>query len=433
MCNTIICVCVLSVTVIGKIRPRWCFPYVFFYILFYRIVDAVRNNNPRILKLLLAVPRSIKMADLNMGFLLAVEMGLCECLECLLTSDIDKEVTDSKGNSAIHLSVMTNHPKTLELLVQEKFTLETKVSGNTPLHIAAKIGHDECLDILTRNGANLNARDSAGNTPLIQAVKNSQYICMGNLLRAGCDINTQNHDGRTALHHACHKARGYAQLLAAGADPDVRDNEGNSALMMAASEGFDKVVKALVEANCDVNVTSSLSRRTALHVLSLKGHTDGVTDLVFGGADLNLYDNEMHTPLWYAVSNKRYDIVKILLRANCQVDTFQCHRNIPPDACPTRLALSQGSISIMKDFILTGYDKSHLKASLGQETMTEIVGRHDDIDLWLDHAHDPLHLRQICRLWIRHYLGNVFYHNLDSLPIPDSMKDFLSMKELDTT
>ncbi|KAL5011166.1 hypothetical protein ScPMuIL_013471 [Solemya velum] len=328
------------------------------------IVDAVRNDNPRILKLLLAVPRSIKTADLNRGFLLAVEMGLCECLKCLFTSNIDKEVEDSKGNSAIHLSVVSDHPKTLELLIHEKCSLEMKVNGSTPLHMAAKLGQHECLNILTRSGVNINAKDSGGNTALILAVKNSQYMCMGILLRVGCDVDAQNHEGRTALHYACHTARGYAQLLEAGADPDICDKEGNTALIMSAAEGFDRVVKALVEANCDVNVTCSSSRRTALHILSLKGHVRGVSDLVFGGADVNLYDKEMHTPLWYAVSNRRHNIVKILLRANCQVDTFQCHENIPPEACPTRLALSQGSIGIMKDFILTGYDKSHLKVYL---------------------------------------------------------------------
>lgn len=395
-------------------------------------MDSVNNNNPRFLKVLLAVPQSINKRELEAAFLRSSKLGHAECIRCILATGIDTEIQDTNGKTPLFLAVEYDKPALVEILLDSHCNTNVRGPGqSTPAHLAAKLYHNPCLELLVSQQAKLNLRDSCGNTPLIIASKYGNYEGMGILLKAGCDVDVQNKEGCTALHYASHKARGVKLLLAAGADPNVRDVDNITPLIMAASEGFDEVVKSLVKAKCDVNVQNNSAKKTALHILAWKGHSDCINDLILGGAEVNIYDKFYHTPMWYAVKNKRYEVVKLLLRANYVVDTFQCLPTIPSEACPVRLALSEGMIDVIKLFVLTGFDKGHLRARLQDAELRGKLDHYEDIEHWLEHAEGVLTLKQIGRQWIRHHLGLAFYHHLHLLPIPPAMKDFISMKELD--
>lgn len=400
---------------------------------FFSVVETVVNNNVHVLKILLRVPQSIKTKDLQLSLLQAAKLGHTDCLACILATNAleVEDVSDSHGNTSLFLAVQANKPDAVMLLAQNRAIINIKGAGRcTPLHVAAKLGFDVCLEILIKNGANVNSKDSAGNTPLILAAKNNNHLAMEKLIAAKCDIDAENNEGCTALHYCAFKAMGVNILLKAGANSNAMDNYQITPLLMAATQGFDHVIKALVKTGCTVNIPSKLSNKTALHVLTYKGHTECVGDLIDAGADVNIYDNEHHTPLWYAIKNKRFEIAKFLLRANCMVDTFQCASHVPNSECPVTLAIAMSAIDIIKLLILTGYDKAHMKAALLNNEVYEKLQKFD-IDHWIEHAHEVRSLKNTCRLWIRHHLGNSFYHNVMELPVPKVMKDFIFMKEID--
>ena len=376
--------------------------------------------------------RTIRERDLELALILSSKLGHIECAECLIEAGVSPEVKDTNGNSPLFLAVESNNDDIARLLLQSKGNANSRGRGkSTALHMAAKLGHDNCVTQLINHGANVNLRDSGGNTPLILASKYGNYTAMKLLIDVKCNLDLQDNEGFTALHYASHKARGANLLLNAGANPDITDGDNITPLIMAASEGFDEVVKSLVRAKCNVNIANSSVHKTALHILAGKGHWDCISDIIFGGADVNLYDDFMHTPLYYAVNNGHYEVVKLLLRANCMVDTFQCSASVPHEACPARLALSKGLLNIVKLFILTGYDRHHLQMGLAEEELRIKIGHSEDIEHWLEHAQGVMTLKQVCRKWIRHHLGSSFYHDLELLPIPKVMKEFVFMKELD--
>ncbi|XP_062605610.1 serine/threonine-protein phosphatase 6 regulatory ankyrin repeat subunit A-like [Saccostrea cucullata] len=396
------------------------------------LLDSVNNNNPRFLKVLLAVPQSISKQELEAAFLQSSKLGHSECIQCILATGIDTEIEDTNGRTPLFLAVESNKPALVEILLDSNCNVNVRGPGQTtPVHMAAKLIHNECLKLLVSHRAKINLRDSCGNTPLIIATKYGNYEALDVLVKAGCNVNIQNKEGCSALHYASHQAGGVNLLLAAGADPNVRDEDNITPLIMAASQGFDEVVKSLVRAHCDVNVQNNSAKKTALHILAWKGHPDCIKDIILGGADVNIYDKFHKTSLWYAIKNKHVEVVKLLLRANCLVDTFQCLPTIPSEACPVRLALSEGLFDVIKLFVLTGFDRGHLRARLKDTELRERIHHHKDIEHWLEHAEGMLTLKQICRQWIRHHLGLAFYHHLHLLPIPPAMRDFISMKELD--
>ena len=352
-------------------------------------------------------------------------------MQCLLEAGADKHVADTLNYTPLHIAVQNNRLEVVDYLLSINCDVNRRgIACFTPLHIAANHGYVEIIEALTKHGAYIDCQDSSGNTPLILTARTGQYLAMKALIKAGCNINKVNHDGCTALHYACYKARGYQILLDAGANPDVCDKDNTTPLLMAATEGFDMVVKALVNSNCDVNIANNSIKKTALHILAYNGHSECIDDLIYGGADISLCDSLNHTPLWYAIKNKKLEVVRLLLRAYSHVDAYQCGPDIPDDACPAKLAVSQKMLSVIKLLILTGFDHDHLRNCIRDEALTDSFGQVTDFSDWLDHASGAQSLKQICRKWIRHHLGRKFYHDLRLLPVPEVLQDYLFMKEL---
>ncbi|KAK6171505.1 hypothetical protein SNE40_019682 [Patella caerulea] len=394
--------------------------------------EAVIKKNLRVLNIYLSSP-CVSNVEKAEALLVGVKERATECVQCLLDSGADITVSDHSEKSLLMVAVSLNDHKTTKVLLEAKCNPNLK--GNArygPLHIAAKSSFDDCAEHLITYGANINSKDSDGCTPLICAVKSKCYGVIKMLLEAHCDANATDHDGRCALHYASQGAMGITvkMLLNAGADPNICDKQNNTALILAASEGFDKIVSILSSAKCDVNISNNSARKTALHILSFKGHSTCIEDLILAGADINSVDSTWKTPLFYATDNNRFEVVKLLLKANSKVDLFQCSNSNPLEACPVRMAFEKGFVNIIKLFILTGYDNAHLKECLSEDTVSEEC--RSELSHWIHNANDVMALRGICRKWIRHHLGNMFYHDLKSLPIPDKLRDFLLMKELDS-
>ncbi len=64
---------------------------------------------------------------------------------------------------------------------------------------AARTGHSGAIRDLLAGGANVNVRDDHGVTPLMEAARNGHDNCVGALLSAGADWKLKNADGKTAL------------------------------------------------------------------------------------------------------------------------------------------------------------------------------------------------------------------------------------------
>ena len=95
------------------------------------------------------------------------------------------------------------------------------------------------VDLLLGAKANVNARDKYGDTLLWCLLCRSHPFCpsvrdvMAQLIRAGVDVSVQNrpYDGWSCLHIAVrrrHSVEVVEDLIAAGADRDARDRDGNS-------------------------------------------------------------------------------------------------------------------------------------------------------------------------------------------------------------
>lgn len=77
----------------------------------------------------------------------------------------------------------------------------------TPLRIAATAGHGNCVDFLIRKGAEVDLVDVKGQTALYVAVVNGHLESAQILLEAGADPNGSRHHRSTPVYHASRVGR----------------------------------------------------------------------------------------------------------------------------------------------------------------------------------------------------------------------------------
>jgi ankyrin repeat protein len=108
-------------------------------------------------------------------------------------------------------------------------------------------------------------------------------------------------------------------LIKAGAQVDLADTYGTTALMLAALSGEIDTVRALIKAFAKVNQASTYGM-TALMRAAQYGHTPTVQALIDAGANVNQADTEGVTALILAAQNDYTPTVQALIDAGANIN-----------------------------------------------------------------------------------------------------------------
>jgi len=148
-------------------------------------------------------------------------------------------------------------------------------NSEIPLMYAAEHGHKEIVQVLLAAGANVNIVNNHGVTSLMDASHNGHVEIVQMLLTAGADVNIRNNDdGLTPLMYASHDGdvEIVQMLLTAGAGEsiNIQTNWGHTALMIASLmieslKCYKEVVQVLIVAGADVNIRDN-NGQTAIDV-----------------------------------------------------------------------------------------------------------------------------------------------------------------------
>ncbi len=110
---------------------------------------------------------------------------------------------------------------------------ENTLLANTLLSVAAGRGLKDIIPMLLDKGADPNIRTGGGYTALhslMFSVNTSITDTIQLLLKRGADVNAQDDEGNTALHWAARRWDAIT-LLKAGADPNIKNNLGETPIM----------------------------------------------------------------------------------------------------------------------------------------------------------------------------------------------------------
>ncbi|XP_060795532.1 poly [ADP-ribose] polymerase tankyrase-2-like isoform X3 [Neoarius graeffei] len=123
---------------------------------------------------------------------------------------------------------------------------DTQGRHSTPLHLAAGYNNLEVAEYLLQHGAEVNSQDKGGLIPLHNAASYGHVDVAALLIKYNACVNATDKWAFTPLHEAAQKGRTQlcALLLAHGADPALRNQEGQSPLDLVTADD----VRALLTA-----------------------------------------------------------------------------------------------------------------------------------------------------------------------------------------
>jgi ankyrin repeat protein len=183
------------------------------------------------------------------------------------------------GLTRVHVAARNGHCKVLGYLIQKGGDVNIKhqggrgIGGETPLHWAST---GEAVDLLIAHGAQLDAPGPAGQSPLASAAGRNRPSAVKAMIRWGNDVNA--HDtlfGNSIVMWAClgltvdygdpdlnryeDRLAIIEYLVSKGADVNARDNDGETALHIAARY-HPRIVELLLRLGADATVRDKQGR-----------------------------------------------------------------------------------------------------------------------------------------------------------------------------
>ncbi|OWM71715.1 hypothetical protein CDL15_Pgr005903 [Punica granatum] len=144
-------------------------------------------------------------------------------------------------------------------------------------------------------------------------------LLLNQLLRRGFDPNESDNNGKTALHIAANKGSENCVLLLLdyGADPNRRDSEGNVPLWEAMLGGHESVAKLLVDNGASIS-SGDVGQFSV--IAAEQNNLNLLKDIVRYGGDVTCPNSSENTALHVAVSEDNLEIVKFLLGEGAHMD-----------------------------------------------------------------------------------------------------------------
>lgn len=208
---------------------------------------------------------------------------------------------NSNGNMKTTNSAMDSTATLLKAVSNGDATLVKKILSTTP---------------------DLEIKDKKGRTPLMIATYKEDNGIAEMLIAAGSNVNAQDNMLNSPFLYA--GASGYLPILnmclANGADFNLYNRYGGTALIPAAEKGHLEVVKVLTEIpGYPIDHINKLGWTALLEAIILgeKGETQTaiVETLVEAGCDVNIADENGTTPLRHAKNRALDKIVTLLSKA----------------------------------------------------------------------------------------------------------------------
>ncbi|HLZ91112.1 MAG TPA: ankyrin repeat domain-containing protein [Candidatus Acidoferrum sp.] len=210
-----------------------------------KLVEAIRAGDESALEALLnAEPQLLYFTTPNGSsvLLLAAYYGQAKLAEVFLRHGAQPNIFEASA---------LGHLETVQKLADADRTLVNAFApdGFYPLGLAAFFGHQAVFEFLLRHGADVHlaARNAQKVTALHAAVARSDLKIAKLLLAAGADPNARQERGFAPLHDAA--ANGNTALvellLQHGAQPNAKADNGQTPADLAADHGHRQVVDLL--------------------------------------------------------------------------------------------------------------------------------------------------------------------------------------------
>jgi len=261
-----------------------------------RLLDAVKAGNGDAVRALLKQPKvaaevNAQEADGTTALQWAARADDRDIAKALLDAHADPNIANRYGVRPLSLAAGNASAAMTELLLNAGADANAPLpEGQTLLMAAARTGNPDVVRLLLARGVNVNARENLlGETALMWAAAENHPEAVALLVQHGAEI-----DGRTSKLAFPKDRFGLEGVLT------ILPHGSWTALMYAGRQGSLGAARALVEAGANVNLVDP-DGSTAMVLAIINGHYDVAAMLTEKGANPNIADSTGMAALYAAV------------------------------------------------------------------------------------------------------------------------------------
>lgn len=231
------------------------------------------------------------------------------CLSTFLLVQLIIPAASEASDGFIRACYDGNFEGVSRILSMREWNKEDVNEGNvlgTPLGVAAQKGHSDIVKYLLDHGADPNIKDNDGDTPLIIVAKTHDWAF---------DTVAKPYDSDYGKYLQSEIVK---LLLSKGADVDAQDEAGLTALSWAIDRHNFSIEEILIKAGANYD---SETQTEILISACDQGDLKTVSKMISDGADINKHSKrDGETALMRAASRGRNEIVKLLLSNGAEID-----------------------------------------------------------------------------------------------------------------
>lgn len=194
--------------------------------------------------------------------------------------------------------------------------------GNTPLMCLLKSGDAETINRILENGGDVSIKDKKGRNGLhLASVRTSKVLSrvIESCVKFKVNMNTEDRNGNTAMAYALgSKWSNVRMILENGGNPNIKDLNGQTALMSACKTPDTAMVSLFLEKGALVNYKND-KKETALMIACEAGNIETVKLLVENGANVNTENRYLKTALMICVQENQLDIAQYLVDSGADI------------------------------------------------------------------------------------------------------------------
>ena len=246
--------------------------------------------------------------------LVAATLGNIEAVRQLILAgvDVNKRNAFSRDTALLRTLYYTDNSEIARLLVYSGADINAVNNyHHSPMFLALEKQRGDLVDLFLSSGVS----EGLNSDYLFRASAKKNYMGVLAMLKGGIDPNVKNEKGNTPLiiSSSMGDLPSVRELLAYRADINAANQDGNTSLMYAARYNHLPVVRELLKPQTmqlpvDVNMQNKWGQ-TALYLAASKGYPDIVKRLLAADADATLAAKDGLIPYMVAKKNNRTNVL----------------------------------------------------------------------------------------------------------------------------
>lgn len=347
----------------------------------------------------------------------AVVLGDARAMRALIDVGLDVNAEINGFNeSFLHRAVDVGHDDAVRVLLDAGADVDARDAGRrTPAHDAVYAGRARTLRLLVQAGADVDAEAGDEGPLVVHATTGARAEVLQVLIDAGADVNgVSEHDYRAlpkAIMQNRDSERLVSMLIAAGANVNEPDADGNTPLFKAVEYDNLAAVRMLLAAGGDVHRCNDESV-SVMHLVAMAGREEDTEDsvnmamyrlLADAGVGVEVRDVSGYTPATWAAACGNFALLRAMMRAGADVEALNLEGESAVDFEPRFVRRVQRCMAL---WAWVGRSRTRIVCQLGGDPD---AGSSSDsrvqakVDVWLD-VHGLAEWREAkCRPHLAHY------------------------------